>query len=557
MGQSNLELDLDLDLDDLTEVDVDAQEEDLEEERGGRGNQKREQYYPGRGKNIVRNIAVRLPKIGDDGEVTYESKVFIKTGVHDGKKTGLKEKDRGVNIPCFQEMAWAIPLLLHQTEIDIAIAKRDGKNDAISKLTEELGLLRDATTKGESLDSCFVDEIRQRSGARLQKKFRKEAWKKDVIKSLWPNLRQWGMILLCEDSATCQECHGIESLKTNCQVCSGDGWKDKKRHDKEGYENGQVYQARFEFGSPQMAQKILDWGRDPELGKPPWDARRGYDVIMQVSASEKKAEWNEYAIDRKQNPSRLGEYSVLIGDPKKNKGKDLPRKHLFNFYSEGEEAGEKAVKKMILDASRQILNVPDLQNLRRVLLQKAQDEKEGGKWKLKERFEAFVKAKTDKLLGLDNSGTKSDSQPAEKKDDVKVDSSYSKPKTIETPDEKPVTKSPENPPSRAKSETVEADPPPSESIDTSNVPTVDFDKLKGLPPPGSGVKYSNGLVVIQPVEKTCMRPEVPGTLEDGARACSGLFYRRQGPGANQCLTNCPVDTMKICAKDFATRKRSS
>jgi hypothetical protein len=278
---------------------------------------------------------------------------------------------------------------------------------------------------------------------------------------------------------------------------------------------------------------------------------------MQVSASEKKAEWNEYAIDRKQNPSRLGEYSVLIGDPKKNKGKDLPRKHLFNFYSEGEEAGEKAVKKMILDASRQILNVPDLQNLRRVLLQKAQDEKEGGKWKLKERFEAFVKAKTDKLLGLDNSGTKSDSQPAEKKDDVKVDSSYSKPKTIETPDEKPVTKSPENPPSRAKSETVEADPPPSESIDTSNVPTVDFDKLKGLPPPGSGVKYSNGLVVIQPVEKTCMRPEVPGTLEDGARACSGLFYRRQGPGANQCLTNCPVDTMKICAKDFATRKRSS
>lgn len=306
-----------------------------------------------------------------------------------------------------------------------------------------------------------------------------------------------------------------------------------------------------------MAQKILDWGRDPELGKPPWDARRGYDVVMSVSASEKNAKWNEYAIDRRPNPSRLGEYSVLIGDPKKNKGKDLPRKHLFNYYAEGDEVGEKKVKGMILEASRQILNVPDLQNLRRVLLQKARDEENGGPWKLKERFEEFVKSKTDKLLGVED--TKSGSQASEKKDEVKVDSTYSKPKTIETPsaEEKPITKSPESPPSQEKkSEVAKADPPASESVDTSGVPVLEYNSLKGLPPPGTGVRYSSGLVVIQPVEKTCMRPKVDGTPEDGARACSGLFYRRQGPGANQCLTNCEVDTMKICAKDFATRKRS-
>jgi len=561
----DLNFDIDLDED---EVDLDAQEDDLEERRGKRGSNKREQYYPGRGRNTIRNIPIKIPLIGEDGSFEkYESKIFIKSGMHEGKRTGYKtkrgDKDRPINLPCLQELAWAIPVLLHKLSLDLEMAKRDDKKDLVKTLTEEYDLMSAAINGGESLETCFTCDLRQKQGTRIAKKLGKDkGWKHDLVKGLWPTLHQWGMIMLCEDSATCQECHGIDALKSNCQVCNGSGWKDTKRHDKEGYENGSIYQARFEFGKPQMFQKILDWSRDPEIGAI-YHPKTGYDCVMIVSANENNPKWNDYTIDRKPNSSRLGEYQVLIGDPKKNKGKDQQRRHVFNLYADGEDVGKQKVVEMIQQASRQILEIPDLQNLRRLLIQKGRDEKNGGKWELKEKFESHVKARVDKILGISakpadppKSESKSESKPEIKEDppksDVKVDNTYSQPtKTIETPatPEKPITKSPDPPkvdnPTPIKSEKIEIG---------ADTPTIKYSDLKGLPPDGTAVEFSDGLKINQPVGKDVLRPAIGDA--PAVRACCGLYFRRKGPGANECISNCDMNTtMRACSTEFVARKK--
>jgi hypothetical protein len=203
-----MELDLsqldELDLEEGLEVDLDEQESDLER-RGGGSKKERSQYYPGRGRSYVRLLSVLV--MGDDGKPSI--KIFLKVETHTAKKTGLKDdKGRKVNLACFP--------------------------------------------------GCHVCGRRQKTGKVLEKIIGKDnAWKGDLIKSLFPEEHHWGVVQLLEDSGTCQTCHDIESLRTNCTDCGGSGWKDSKRQKKEGYVNGHLYQARFEFGKPKMYQKPI------------------------------------------------------------------------------------------------------------------------------------------------------------------------------------------------------------------------------------------------------------------------------------------------------------
>lgn len=529
-----MELDLsqldELDLEEGLEVDLDEQESDLER-RGGGSKKERSQYYPGRGRSYVRLLSVLV--MGDDGKPSI--KIFLKVETHTAKKTGLKDdKGRKVNLACFP--------------------------------------------------GCHVCGRRQKTGKVLEKIIGKDnAWKGDLIKSLFPEEHHWGVVQLLEDSGTCQTCHDIESLRTNCTDCGGSGWKDSKRQKKEGYVNGHLYQARFEFGKPKMYQKVMDWNRDPDLGASVFDLKAGYDLIFIVSASERNPKWNEYGIDIRKQPSRAGTWTATTGDPKKKS----EQKKVLAFdvretgwvrKSDGERlTGDAAVREMLKEASLLMHNLPELALRRRdqegkmlsegglAAMKRGDDESQddfdkryAAAEELSESYKkkvalfdaaldrAVQKIKEKKSGKKEEKSDKKPDPPKEtKKDDVSEDRSYTKP---------PETKV--DPPAEQKS-----DPAPQPPVDpTPDGPVVTVEDLGSrLPGPGVGVKMKvksgdgdfTESVIRTPVSLNVIRET------DGKRACFGLYFRRPpGEGHQECMSRCDATTvMRDCLKNQIDRKK--